>query len=138
MKLRSIRAEHVEYIPKKLENAVLYISQKFRTASHLCCCGCGTKIVTPLRETEYSLIEQGNLVSLHPSIGNWNHPCQAHYWIYENQVIWARPMSKEEIRVGRAYDDAVKEAYFREIARPWWYRSTRWVQQWLSAMFSRR
>ena len=133
--LRSIRAEYVEFIPKKLDNGVLYISRKFRTASHLCCCGCSIKIVTPLRATEYSLIENGNLVSLHPSIGNWNHPCQAHYWIKNNKVIWAKQMSKEEIRAGRAHDDALKAAYFKEAAQPWWRYSVSQIQKWLSNLF---
>ena len=70
MKAQSMRPEYVEFIPPKLEDGVIYISKKFRTASHRCCCGCGTKIVTPLRETEYKLTERGGLVSLHPSIGN--------------------------------------------------------------------
>jgi hypothetical protein len=43
-----MQPEHVEFIPKALEDGVLYISTKYRTASHRCCCGCGTKIVTPL------------------------------------------------------------------------------------------
>lgn len=135
MKLRLIRAEHVEYIPKILDSGVLYVSRKFRTASHLCCCGCGTKIVTPLRETEYNLIEHRNLVSLHPSIGNWNHPCQSHYWIKDNQVIWARQMNKIEISAGRAHDDALKAAYFKKVAWPWWLLSISQIQKWLSNFF---
>jgi hypothetical protein len=119
----SLRLFYVEFIPNTLENGVLYISKRFRTASHLCCCGCGTKIVTPLRETEYALEERGDLASMTPSIGNWNHPCQSHYWIKDNQVIWAGQMSKAEIRRGRAQDDALKDAYFREVAWPWWRRA---------------
>lgn len=132
-----MRPEYVEYIPKDLEDGVLYISRKFRTASHRCCCGCGTKIVTPLRETEFKLLERGNLVSLHPSIGNWNHPCQAHYWIRDNQVIWAGSMSKEAIRMGRAHDDALKEAYFSEVTWPWWRRVAGRIKNWLSDFFNR-
>jgi hypothetical protein len=94
-----MRPEYVEFITKVLEDGVLYISKQFRTASHRCCCGWGTKIVTPLRETEYRLIERGHLVSLHPSIGNWNHPCQSHYWIRENRVVWAGPKSQADIRL---------------------------------------
>ena len=126
MRAHSVRPRYVEFIPKTLESGVLYVSKKFRTASHLCCCGCGTKIVTPLRETEYSLTEHGELVSMSPSIGNWNHPCQSHYWITDNHVVWARPMSKVEIRRGRAHDDALKEAYFGTATWPWWWRA--WVQ----------
>lgn len=115
-----MRPEYVEFIPKVLEDGVLYISKQFRTASHRCCCGCGTKIVTPLRETEYRLIERMHLVSLYPSIGNWNHPCQSHYFIRANRVVWAAPMSKAEILLGRAHDDALREDYFAKVAWPWW------------------
>lgn len=130
-----MRAEYVEFIPKALEDGVLYISKKFRTASHRCCCGCGTKIVTPLRETEYKLIERGNMVSLHPSIGNWNHPCQSHYWIRDNRVVWAGRMSQEEIRMGRSHDDALKEAYFAKVALPWWRRAGSRIKRWFGDLF---
>lgn len=119
MKARAIRPEYVEFMPTVLKDGVLYISHKYRTASHRCCCGCGTKIVTPLRETEYRLVERNGAVSLHPSIGNWNHTCQSHYWIRENRVEWAGPMSAAEIQHGRAQDDALKAAYFSRIAWPW-------------------
>ena len=56
---------YVEFIPRELNEGVLYISKQFKTASHLCCCGCGTKIVTPLRPTEYSLTGSGDAVSLY-------------------------------------------------------------------------
>ena len=93
-----MRPEYVEFIPKVLEDGALYISKRFRTASHRCCCGCGAKIVTPLRETEYELVERRGLVSLYPSVGNWNHPCQSHYWIRDNRVVWAAAMSPAEIQ----------------------------------------
>lgn len=135
MKPQSVRPEYVEFIPKELEDGVLYISKKFRTASHRCCCGCGTKIVTPLRETEYKLTERGDRVSLYPSIGNWSHPCQSHYWIRDNRVVWAPAMSPAEIRGGRAYDDALKEAYFAEVAWPWWRRAGSRIKHWLGDLF---
>jgi hypothetical protein len=122
VRVHSVRPVYVEFIPKVLEHGLIYISQKYRTASHLCCCGCGTKIVTPLRETEYSLVVRGGAVSLFPSIGNWNYPCQSHYWIRANRILWAEPMSREAIRTGRAHDDAAKEAYFVRLAWPWWRR----------------
>lgn len=129
MRTQYLRPEYVEFIPRELGQGVLYISRKFGTASHLCCCGCGTKIVTPLRETEYTLTERHGSVSLHPSIGNWNHPCQAHYWIRDNQVLWARKMSPAEINRGRAYDDALKRAYFSDPAASWWQRTGAWFER---------
>jgi hypothetical protein len=135
MRTIAVRPVYVEFIPKSLEGGALYISKKYKTATHLCCCGCGTKIVTPLRETEYSLTERGKLVSLSPSIGNWNHPCQAHYWIRDNQVVWGGPMSKAAIRKGRAHDDALKKAYFAKFAWPWSRRALAWVKRFVKELF---
>jgi Family of unknown function (DUF6527) len=131
MRLETICAEYVDFIPATLKDGVLYISKKFRTASHRCCCGCGTRIVTPLRETDYRLTERQGLVSLHPSIGNWNYPCQSHYLIKSNRVIWAPSMTKEEIRLGRADDDVLREAYFARAAWPWWRRLASSIKHWL-------
>jgi len=129
-----MRPEYVEFIPKVLEDGVLYISKKFKTASHRCCCGCGTKIVTPLRETEYELIERGDRVSLYPSIGNWNHPCQSHYWIRDGRIVWAPAMSPAAIRRGRAHDDTLKDAYFAKVAWPWWRRAGSRLKHWLNSL----
>lgn len=131
MKTLSVRPEYVEYIPREMVDGVLYVSRKFNTASHRCCCGCGTKIVTPLRETEYSLVEVHGRVSLYPSIGNWNHACQSHYWIRDNQVVWADRMSQEEIQLGRDLDDAMKRAHFTDSCQPWWKRLGDWIMKML-------
>jgi hypothetical protein len=87
--------------------------------------------VTPLRETEYELIERDGTVSLRPSIGNWNHPCQSHYWISDSQIVWAAPMTKEAIQSGRAHDDAFKAEYFANAAWPWWRRARSRIRGWL-------
>jgi hypothetical protein len=126
-----LRAEQVEFIPKELDDGILYVSRRFRTASHRCCCGCGIKIVTPLRETEYKLTEVNGAVSLEPSIGNWNHPCQAHYWIRNNRVVWAAAMTPAQIAAGRMHDEAVKAAYFAKVAWPWWKKLWHRIQEWL-------
>ena len=131
MRAHALRPEFVEFIPTTLEDGVLYISKKYRTASHRCCCGCGTKIVTPLRPTEYEVFERGELISLRPSIGNWDHPCQSHYLITDNRVVWAAPMSQEQISRGRQRDDELKRAYFDSVSWPWWRKAASWIaQQW--------
>ena len=131
MKVRSVRPQFVDSVPRELAEGVLYISRKYGTASHLCCCGCCTKIVTPLRPTEYSLTEKDGAVSLFPSIGNWNHPCQSHYWIKNNQVVVAGKMSQAEIQLGRAHDDAMKAAYFSKPPKPWWEAVGSWLARML-------
>jgi hypothetical protein len=76
---------------------VIYISEKYRTASHLCACGCGEKVVTPISGANWQLTKTDGCVSLHPSIGNWNYACQSHYWIRRNKVIWSGQMSAARI-----------------------------------------
>jgi len=114
MRMAGIKPQFVEFIPAALAQGVLYVSEKYKTATHLCACGCGTKIVTPLRPTEWTMTKRGDFVTLKPSIGNWNHPCQSHYWIRDNKVVWAGAMTRQEINLGRRIDRARKDKYFRE------------------------
>lgn len=128
MKVYSIRPEYVESFPKVLEEGVIYISRRFSTACHSCCCGCGTKIVTPIRPTEYSLSDKGGLITLHPSVGNWNYPCQSHYLIRDNQILWAGGMTRAQIKKGRALDDAKKARYLGQPAESWWSKLSAWIK----------
>lgn len=128
MRISTIRPIYVESFPKTLEDGVLYISRQFSTACHRCCCGCGTKIVTPIRPTEYRLTEVGGRVSLYPSIGNWNHPCQSHYVIRNGQVVRAGALGQAEIDEGRAYDEAEKRAYYSQPAQSWFTDVLNWIK----------
>ena len=110
-----LRHEFVEFIPDELKQGTVYVSIRFATASHLCLCGCGNKVVTPLRPTDWKLIFDGKTISLDPSIGNWSFACRSHYWIRNNRIKWAPRWSKEEIASGRSHDRAVKETYFGDI-----------------------
>ena len=92
-----IEPVHVEIIPTNLKDGILYISHRYSTAAHLCCCGCSMEVVTPLNKAKWQLAETRGTVSLRPSIGNWSFACQSHYWIDHNRVIWATTMSREQI-----------------------------------------
>lgn len=129
MRISAIRPAYVDSFPKVLKDGVLYISKTFNTACHRCCCGCGTKIVTPLRPTEYQLTHVGGRVSLYPSIGNWNHPCQSHYVIHNGQVIQAGAMGSAEIDAGRAYDEATKRKYYMRPKQSWLTDLWNWIKR---------
>lgn len=88
MILTDIEPRFVEFIPEELESGILYISKKYGTATHLCCCGCGNKVVTPLKKGFWTMDEKDGKVSLSPSIGNFNLPCKSHYFIKGNKVQW--------------------------------------------------
>jgi Family of unknown function (DUF6527) len=104
--------EFVDFIPGELKDGTIYVSVAYATAAHKCCCGCGREVVTPLSPTDWKLIFDGESVSLEPSIGSWNFPCQSHYWIERNRVRWARRWSEKEIKAGRERDSLAKERYY--------------------------
>jgi hypothetical protein len=117
-KIYDIRPEFVDRIPKTLNDGVIYISRKFGTAAHNCCCGCRTKIITPLKPGRWRLEETGNSVSISPSIGNWSAACQSHYWITDNRIDWARAFTPAEIAANRASDQRVRQkAYAYRLSR---------------------
>ena len=113
-RVSELRYEFVRLIPEDLTPGTLYISVEYATASHLCCCGCGFEVVTPLSPTDWKLTFDGESVSLHPSIGNWAFACQSHYWINRNRIQWAGRMTPEEIAVGRELDRRAKREQFGE------------------------
>lgn len=110
-----LRAEFVELIPELLEPGVLYVSQRYATAAHLCCCGCEREVVTPLNPAKWQLTERNGTVSLFPSIGNWSYPCQSHYFITNGQVRWASAMSPTLIAAVKQRDQRDAEIYAQEI-----------------------
>ncbi len=107
--------EFVEFIPDDLKERTLYISCTYTTAVHKCCCGCGREVVTPLSPTGWKLIFDGKTVSLYPSIGNWSMPCQSHYFITNNRVVWAPRWTKQQIARGRAQEAKSKERYYSTL-----------------------
>ena len=111
-KQRTIRPEFVEFIPDEVKEGVLYISIRFGTATHRCPSGCGEIVVTPIKPTDWTLIWNGESVSLYPSIGNWSLPCKSHYWIRKNKIVWARKWDAREIELGREIDTRNKARYF--------------------------
>ena len=117
MKQKHLRHQFVEFIPERLEEGVIYISQHYSTVTHKCCCGCGEEVITPLTPTDWSLHIDGNAVTLYPSIGNWSFSCQSHYWIRRSKVIWAYQMSQKRIELGREKDRDAKKAYFETVNR---------------------
>ncbi len=117
MRTSTIIPAFVDAIPDRLEEGILYICERYRTAAHKCCCGCGEEVITPLTPVDWSVRKEGNAVSLMPSIGNWSFGCKSHYWIRRNQVVWAENLSQRQIDQVRARDKSDKAAYLAAINR---------------------
>jgi len=92
---KSVNHKFVEQIPDVLEYGVVYISISHRVAIHKCICGCGDEVVTPFAPYGWRLSFDGETVSLSPSIGNWNFECRSHYWIRNNQVVFAESFDEK-------------------------------------------
>jgi len=110
-----IKLQYTQYMPKELELGVLYVSKEFETAAHLCACGCGAKIRTPLGPTEWTFEETINGPSLNPSIGNWQQKCKSHYWIYKGEVRWAKEWSQDMIDRGRHGEETRRSIYYENL-----------------------
>jgi len=108
-----MRIEHVHFMPKVLKPGILYVSKEYKTAAHLCACGCGAKIRTPLTPTEWTLEETESGPTLRPSIGNWQQRCQSHYWIIKGQILWSETWTQEEILAGRAFEEKRRREYYQ-------------------------
>ena len=127
--------EQVEFIPKVLEQGILYVSNRYNVAVHLCACGCGNKVTTPLSPAEWSFHKEDGKPTLHPSIGNWQIPCKSHYWIEDGEIIWSHAWSDEQIEKGRKDDQKKLEEYFRQkepiIQKALWRK----ILDWFSNLF---
>ncbi|WP_140468242.1 DUF6527 family protein [Hymenobacter nivis] len=115
MKNTVLHHEFVEFLPTDLAAGVLYVSIPFATAAHLCCCGCGNRVITPLTPTDWKLTYDGESISLSPSIGNWSFPCKSHYWVKRGKIKWAGRWSPEEVAAGRSRDRLAKKKHFSGV-----------------------
>lgn len=107
-----IELRRVQFMPKALQTGVLYFAEEYGAAAHLCACGCGTKVRTPIGPTEWSIQEGAKGVSLCPSVGNWQQPCRSHYWITDGEVRWSGQWTDEEVLAGREREDARRAKYY--------------------------
>ena len=109
MRRNSLIHRFVDFIPEQMDEGILYVSIEYTTVAHLCCCGCGQEVSITLSPTDWRLVFDGKTVSLAPSIGSWSLPCQSHYFITNNRVVWAQQWSRAEIDAGRRYNAARKQ-----------------------------
>lgn len=109
------RLQRVHYMPDKFEPGVLYASEEFDIALHLCACGCGTKISTILGPTEYEIRDTDAGPTLRPSVGNWQQACQSHYFVTKGEVVWAPKWTPEQIAAGRQREQQRRNEYYAEL-----------------------
>jgi hypothetical protein len=125
-----ITLQRVQYLPRELAPGILYVSKEFAVAGHLCACGCGNKVITPLGAAEWTFTQRNGRPTLHPSIGNWQLPCRSHYVIAEGQIRWGDQWSEAQVVAGRRAEESRRQAYYASRARRnLWQRLWSWVRK---------
>jgi hypothetical protein len=121
--VKTFTVHHVKYMPKDLCQGILYVSKEYAVAGHLCACGCGAKVITPLGPAEWAYSEPNERPTLYPSIGNWQMPCRSHYFITDGQIQWAGQWSDAQIAAGRSAEAQRRQAYYqsRDPQRGFWH-----------------
>jgi hypothetical protein len=129
MKIDKFLLEEVEFMPTKLEPGILYASQKYRTAAHLCACGCGEKVRTQLGPIGWHLSNGRAGPTLYPSIGNWQKPCRSHYFITNGWVRWQGDWSDVEVLEGRRAEQSRRDAHFKDYRGGYWEQLKNWLKR---------
>lgn len=112
--METLKHKFVETIPDDIEPGIIYISGSRRTAIHLCVCGCGHEVITPISPTDWQLKFDGESVSLNPSIGLWKFKCRSHYWIIKNQIRHSDPWNEWQVQQGREKEKQRREDFYRK------------------------
>jgi len=129
MKTDTFRICRVEFMPKQLAPGILYVSETYGTAAHLCACGCGAKIRTPLAPTEWAVKDSIDGPSMWPSIGNWQQACQSHYVIEDGRVVWCGQWTPEEVLAGRHREQRRRQAYYDNKRTGWLSNVWGWLKR---------
>lgn len=133
--MNTLSLQRVKYIPRDLSPGILYVSNEYAVAGHLCACGCGEKVITPLGPAEWTFSERDGRPTLRPSIGNWQLPCRSHYVITDGRIQWAAQWSDAQVAVGRRAEQQRRQAYYASIDRErgFWH----WLWKLLRKLFGR-
>lgn len=124
MKATVLNTVFTKSVPVTPEAETLYVSMEYQTAVHLCACGCGTKVVTPLGPNDWVLTFDGT-VSLRPSVGNGQQVCRSHYYIRNDKIDWLPRISAATTNAALARDRAAhcQTPDAPKVRMPWWRRA---------------
>jgi hypothetical protein len=128
--VNSITLQRVKYLPRELSPGILYVSEEFAIAGHLCACGCRNKVITPLGPAEWMFSERAGRPTLRPSVGNWQLPCRSHYVIAAGRIHWGTQWSDAQVAAGRRAEEQRREAYYESLGKfSLWHRLRRWIRK---------
>lgn len=113
MRIDRLRPAFVADIPEMLEPGVLYLALEYDAMVHLCACGCGAEVATPIGPTDWRIAWNGVGMTVRPSIGNGSLACRSHYVIEAGRISWCAPMSDRDVA-----DERSRTAIAKGLAPP--------------------
>lgn len=113
MRVDRLRPSFVTDIPERLEPGVLYLALEYDAMAHLCACGCGNEVATPIGPTDWRIAWDGVGITVRPSVGNGSLACRSHYLIDGGAIRWCAPMEDAEIADERRRTAAAKGLPYR-------------------------
>jgi Family of unknown function (DUF6527) len=127
--VKTLVLKRVAFMPRDLSPGVLYVSEEYAVAGHLCACGCGNKVIVPLGPAEWTFHENAGRPTLRPSIGNWQLPCRSHYVITDGTIEWGNSWSEDAVIAGRRAEEARRVSYYAKLdqERGFWRRLWSWI-----------
>lgn len=129
-KTNRLTTKLVSEVPEQLAPGFLYVAEPFKTAMHLCCCGCGGEVTTRYGAGGWTLTLDGDAPTIDPSIGPSTQKCRSHYIVSRGQVFWLEDMTDAGISASRQRDARTRAVAFAAAARsksPWYVRFLRWI-----------
>lgn len=122
MRDNTVAFELIQLLPADLRQGVVYVSFEHETMVHLCCCGCGARVVTDIGPSGWDVSIDDDAISIAPSIGTGAQACGSHYWIRGGKVHWAPSMTAAQIKAAQLRDRREAAAHFEGIPRSYWRR----------------
>lgn len=121
-------------MPAEFEAGILYVSKEFGIAGHLCACGCGNRIMTPLGAAEWAIKTKNDRISMWPSIGNGQLQCKSHYIIRNSKIIWCHSMTDDWTKTDLERAEKKRKHYFNQ--QNWWNRFRNWIKKLLQGVLN--
>lgn len=126
-RINALKFVACERFPDELKLGEFYYSEDFRSSVHLCACGCGSRVVLPIKPAGWQLAGNMSSFTITPSVGNREFACRSHYLIEGGSVIWLSAMSDRDVLASRSRDERHIE---RMHAITFWQR-VRNILRWL-------
>jgi hypothetical protein len=131
--MTNIRLQEVDYMPSIFEQGVLYVSNEYQIAGHLCACGCGQKVWTPLGPVDWSVMMDKKGPSMRPSIGNGQLNCKSHYVIRNGSVLWCNAITDEDTKFDLNAANIRRRNYYKNLYSKQGFFSK--IKNWITALF---